>query len=67
MQFTDDVDWNAADFVVAAILLAGTGIMYTLAARRMRSAVYRIIAGGLLATALVCVWAQLAVGIIGAS
>jgi hypothetical protein len=44
MQFTDEVDWGVADFVVAGVLLGGSGLLLELAARRPRSVVYRVAA-----------------------
>jgi hypothetical protein len=36
MQFTDHVSWGPVDFVVAGGLLVGTGLLFELAASRMR-------------------------------
>lgn len=65
MQFTDEVVWTVADFVVAGILLAGTGLLYELAASRSDKIVYRAAAGVALSAALLLIWLNLAVGIIG--
>ncbi len=65
MQFTDEVVWDLADFVVAGALLVGTGFMYELVARKGGSIAYRAAVGIALATALLLVWINLAVGIIG--
>ena len=61
MQFTDEVAWSLTDFAAAGSLLLGTGLMFALAARKMRK--YRVHLGGALAAALIYVWAELAVGI----
>jgi hypothetical protein len=34
MQITDEVDWGVADFVLAGVLLGGTGLLLELAARK---------------------------------
>jgi hypothetical protein len=34
MQFTDEVDWGLADFVLATALVGGTGLLLELAARK---------------------------------
>ena len=34
MQFTDEVNWDVADFVIFGVLLFGVGITYELAARK---------------------------------
>ena len=65
MQFTDEVDWDLADFVIAGALLLGSGLTYELVARKMNSIAYRAAAGIAIATALLMVWMNLAVGIIG--
>jgi hypothetical protein len=66
MQFTDQVVWTLADFVVAGTLLGGTGLLYELAARKASSnTAYRAAAAVALGTALFLVWSNLAVGIIG--
>lgn len=66
MQFTDQVVWTLADFVVAGTLLGGTGLLYELAARKAsNNTAYRVAAAIALGTALFLVWSNLAVGIIG--
>jgi hypothetical protein len=65
MHFTDEVRWNLADFVVAGALLFGAGATYELLARRTDNLAYRAAVGVAVATALVLVWANLAVGLIG--
>jgi hypothetical protein len=65
MQVTDEVAWSPADFAVAGALLAGTGLTYGLAARKAASTTYRAAVGVALAAALLLVWLNLAVGIIG--
>lgn len=41
MQITDEVAWGVADFVLAGVLLAGTGLLLELAARKPRNIAYR--------------------------
>jgi hypothetical protein len=65
MQFTDEVVWGPTDFVVAGVLLFGTGITYELLARKAGNIAYRAAVGAAVATALLLVWMNLAVGIIG--
>jgi hypothetical protein len=65
MQITDEVVWDLADFAVAGALLVGTGLMYALAARKAGHIAYRAAVGVALAAALLLVWINLAVGIIG--
>lgn len=65
MQLTDAVVWTVTDFIAAGVLLAGTGLLYRLAAKAARGNAYRVAVGGALAAALMLVWASLAVGLIG--
>ena len=57
--------WNLADFVIAGALIFGTGLMYVLAARKAGNIAYRAAVGVALAAALLLVWVNGAVGIIG--
>lgn len=65
MQFTDEVAWTFFDFVIAGVLLYGTGLTYELIARRGGILIYRAAIGLALAAALLLVWVNLAVGVIG--
>lgn len=65
MQFTDQVSWDLVDFAVAGTLLFGAGLAYELVARRADTNVYRAAFGLAVATALLLVWMNLAVGLIG--
>jgi hypothetical protein len=65
MRFTAEVNWGPLDFAAAAVLLAGTGSLYVLLTRKLRTAGQRrAIGGGLLLTMLL-VWLELAVGLFG--
>lgn len=65
MQFTDEVNWTTADFVVFGAMLACAGGAFELAARMTRNTAYRAAVGVALAAAFLLVWANGAVGIIG--
>ena len=65
MQYSDEVDWSAMDFVIMGALLLGVGLMIDLILRKIRTRsarVYLII--GLIVLFLL-VWVELAVGIFG--
>lgn len=65
MQFSDDVDWTAGDFIFAALLLISVGIPFELVVRKTEDAAYRAGAGVALVTAFLLLLANGAVGIIG--
>lgn len=65
MQFTDGVNWDETDFAVVGVLLLGTGLLFELAMRKVRSVKHRAAVGVALVVALLLVWAELAVGIFG--
>ena len=66
MQISDEVVWDPADFAFAGALLFGIGLTYGLAARKAGNIAHRAAVGVALAAALLLVWTNLAVGIIGA-
>ncbi len=65
MQFTNEVAWGAGDFIVAGVLLFGAGLGYNVVARKFSIVAYRRAVALTIATALLLVWVNLAVGIIG--
>ena len=65
MQFTKEVTWNLDDFIVAGILLFGTGLAYQFVAQPGRNRAYRLAVGVALGAGLLLVWMNLAVGLIG--
>ncbi|MGB0513418.1 MAG: hypothetical protein ACPGJE_01105 [Wenzhouxiangellaceae bacterium] len=67
MQFSNEVNWDLADFVVMAMLLSGAGMAFVLMARASSGFVFRAALGIAVVTGLLLVWVNLAVGIIGSS
>ncbi len=65
MQFTQDVNWTASDFIAAGITLGGAGLGTEFLVRQSSSHAYRI--GAILAVLAIflTVWSNLAVGMIG--
>lgn len=59
--------WTLSDFVFAFFLLFSAGLTYELVARKMNSTAYRVAVGIAVATALLLVWFNAAVGIVGDS
>lgn len=65
MQFSAGVNWSTFDFVVAGVLLLGTGLLCELALRIVKKTQHRIILLGVILLALFLVWVELAVGLFG--
>lgn len=65
MQFSNEVNWDAFDFFVAATLLIGSGLIFDFIARRSRDAGYKTGVGVAVVSGLILVWMNLAVGLIG--
>ena len=65
MQFTEEVDWDVADFALAGALMVAVGVPYELAARRTGDVAYRAAVGVALIAAFLLVWVNGAVGLIG--
>jgi hypothetical protein len=65
MQFTNEVDWNLFDFLVAGTLLTGAGIMGELVMRTIGNKDYQIGMLAVILIALCLIWAELAVGVFG--
>ena len=58
-------DWTLSDFVIAGVFLFGSSLVYELISRRSNNVVYKAGVGVAVATALLLVWVNGAVGIIG--
>ena len=65
MQFTNEVNWNLIDFIVAGALLFGNGLMCELVMRKINKIKYRIAICVAFLAVLLLIWAELAVGILG--
>jgi len=65
MRLTREVDWDLLDFIVAGILLLGTGFVVDFVIRKVPKINYKIIIITALLILLFLIWAELAVGIFG--
>lgn len=65
MQFTPEVQWTVSDFLFAALMIGGTGLLYETALTISGGFAYRAGALVALGTCFLLVWINLAVGIIG--
>lgn len=67
MQFTNEVNWNLYDFIVAGGLLLCTGLTGELVLRAVKKTVYRVVLIATILLLLLIVWVEIAVGIFGTS
>jgi len=65
MQFSNEVNWTAFDFLVMGVLLFGTGLLFELVLRKVQKRDSRIALVAIIIIAFLLVWAELAVGIFG--
>ena len=65
MQFNAEIVWTASDFILAAAMIVGAGLVFVVASRLLRSTRQRVIFGIVLAVAFLLVWVEMAVGLIG--
>jgi peptidoglycan/LPS O-acetylase OafA/YrhL len=65
MQFSTNVNWSLFDFIVAAVVLFGTGLLLDLIVSKVKKIEYRIAICIIVLAVLGLIWAELAVGIFG--
>ncbi|MEM1096724.1 MAG: hypothetical protein AAGJ10_19160 [Bacteroidota bacterium] len=65
MQFTDEVHWDLADFIIAGVLMGSVGLLYEIVVRKTGNGAYRAGVGVALVGAFLLVWVNGAVGLIG--
>lgn len=65
MQFTKEVNWDLADFIIMGILLFVTGMAIEVITRKVRSTKVKLALTLIILFVLFLVWAELAVGIFG--
>jgi phosphatidylserine synthase len=64
MHLTDEVRWAPFDFLAAALLLTSAGLIFAHLSNQTDDVRHKTAIGVAVATVLVLVWAQLAVGIL---
>ncbi len=65
MQFSNEVDWKPFDFLVAGVLLSGTGLLCELVLRKVKKTSVRIAICAAILLVLFLIWVELAVGLFG--
>jgi hypothetical protein len=65
MQFTQEVNWTASDFVFAVVLFGSVGLAFEFIVRRSGGLAYRFGAALAVVAAFLTIWVNGAVGMIG--
>ncbi|WP_109682636.1 hypothetical protein [Xanthomarina spongicola] len=65
MQFSTEVNWSVFDFIIAGVLLFGTGFLLELVIRKVKTRQNRIVFFLIIIALLVLTWIELAVGLFG--
>ena len=65
MQFTEEVSWDLADFIIMFILLLGTGLACDLILRKTKNRRSGILVCVLVVVVFLLIWAELGVGVFG--
>ncbi|GAB4329564.1 MAG: hypothetical protein Kow00127_21920 [Bacteroidales bacterium] len=65
MQFTDEVEWDAGDFGIAALILSGAGWLINYVLTKVNARRPIILLTGVIILIFFLLWAELAVGIFG--
>ena len=63
MQFTNEVNWDILDFIVAGILLLSTGLACNFIIQKVKNTKFSIAICIAIVAILFLIWAELAVGI----
>lgn len=63
MQFTSEVAWDALDFLFAAVLLIGAGLLLELLLWKARTPLVRLMLAAAVILSVLLIWAEAAVGI----
>ena len=63
MQFTNEVNWTLFDFIVAGVLLLGTGLAIEFVIRNIKKRSHKLIIVAIVLVLLFVTWAEMAVGI----
>ncbi len=65
MQFTEEVNWSPADFIIMGVLIFSTGLAYTLITRYMPNLIHKAAYAGAVGSTFLLIWVNIAVGLIG--
>lgn len=65
MWFTDEVNWDFMDFLVAGIILFGTGLVSGIVMRNVKNINKKITLLVIIFIVVILIWMELAVGLFG--
>jgi hypothetical protein len=65
MQFSNEINWSIMDFLVAGVLLFGTGLTIEFVFRKVKSRKNRILICVFILLLFLLLWIELAVGVFG--
>jgi uncharacterized membrane protein YoaT (DUF817 family) len=63
MQFTNEVNWDILDFIVAVVLLLNTGLACNFIIQKVKNTKFRIAICLAIVVILFLIWGEIAVGI----
>lgn len=64
MQFTNEVSWDAADFITIGLLLLGAGLVYEMVSSQFKERKQKLIVAAVIGFVVLYIWAELAVGLL---
>ena len=64
-QLSDEVNWGVFDFIIAGVLLLGTGLLIDRVIMKVQKSQQRILIIIAIVLGFLLIWAELAVGIFG--
>lgn len=65
MQFTNEVQWTIADFIIAGGLLFFAGLAIEMVTSKIKNKTYKVVLLVAIFSILILIWIELAVGIFG--
>ncbi len=65
MLFTKQVNWSVFDFIIAGVLLFGTGILCEIVLQRVKKKEHRLAICALVLLIFLLIWIEIAVGLFG--
>lgn len=64
MQFTNGVNWKLGDFILAGLIIFGTGLVCLFINSKIHKKILKILICGVIILISILIWAEIAVGVI---